>query len=84
MTMTTLELVCDATLCTDSAGIVGRVDVVTIDGDKSVPVGACSNDRALIYHGMEKPAVACGKHAQSLLTAVFRGHHNRVATSSGS
>lgn len=80
---------CDARYCTDDDGRVGFITALVatpIPGDeafttsdfKSVPVGHCSDDMYEVWHGMETPAYACGKHAQGMVSAsVFRGHRNR-------
>jgi hypothetical protein len=36
--------------------------------------GACSEDRVTIWHGMDTPARACGRHATYHTIYVFRGH----------
>lgn len=41
-------------------------------------VGSCSEDDVEVWHGMDEPAKACGKHATYDLQAVFIGHRNRV------
>lgn len=79
--------VCDATLDRDDAGVQGRFMAI-VSGENgaesvSVPVGACSDDRFQIWHGMDTPAIACGKHATTGIghgpvVSVFRGHRNRV------
>jgi hypothetical protein len=42
-------------------------------------IGACSSDRVQVWHGMDTPAIACGRHATYDQTAVFNGHRNRAA-----
>jgi hypothetical protein len=82
---------CDATYATDDAGRAGFQTVIlamTAPGDPgsaSVPVGACSDDRYRVWHGMDTPAIACGRHATGGIgggpdLAVFRGHRNRVSS----
>ena len=41
--------------------------------------GACSDDRVTVWHGMDSPAIGCGKHAYMRLpVALFRGHRVRL------
>ena len=81
---------CDATFATDDAGREGyqtvlvAVERVGDPGSVSVPVGACSDDRFRVWHGMTSPAIACGRHATGGIgggpdLAVFRGHRSRMA-----
>lgn len=79
---------CDATLCTDDDGVVGRISALVSHEDgariESVPIvgNSCSGERVVIWHGMDTPAHACGFHATYGKVAVFRGHRNRVAAAS--
>jgi len=45
-----------------------------------LPVGECSDDRFGVWHGMDTPAIACGKHAlpPGAGQAVFHGHRVRI------
>lgn len=76
---------CDATLCVDSAGNPGHFDAIGQNATTySASVGTCSEDRVTIWHGMDTPAISCGKHASCGIgggphLAVFRGHRARIA-----
>lgn len=87
MTATT-RVRCDATYARDDDGregfqtVIVAVEKIGDPGTASVPVGACSDDRVRIWHGMDTPAIACGRHASGGIgggpdLAVFRGHRNR-------
>ena len=80
---------CDARHCRDEFGVVGMVTNVGPNGGKySAPVGACSDDGLFeVWHGMDTPAYACGRHAHDTrdgvwphVTAypVFVGHRCRL------
>ena len=74
---------CDATYDRDD-GREGYVTAIVEGGTASVPVGECSADRVQVWHGMDTPAIACGKHATGGIGhgptfSVFRGHRNRVS-----
>ena len=81
---------CDATYARDGAGREGYLDAIVESGTPdgatcvSLPVGECSEDRVQVWHGMDTPAISCGRHATSGIgggpvLSVFRGHRNRVA-----
>jgi hypothetical protein len=79
---------CDAQRCKDSQGRAGRIDAIRgmtqadLDrgetGEYSADVGTCSDDLVTIWHGLDTPAIACGKHACYSPVAVFRGHRTRI------
>jgi hypothetical protein len=74
------DFICDAQLCTDSNGLLGHIDAIGAElKTYSAPVGECSDDKVEIWHGLDSPAIACGKHARYSYIAVFRGHRNRIA-----
>ncbi|MDP9820472.1 hypothetical protein J2S59_000281 [Nocardioides massiliensis] len=75
---------CDATYDRDDSGREGFFTAIVENGTESVSVGACSDDLVTIWHGMDTPAYACGRHATGGLAgrpvfSVFRGHRNRVS-----
>lgn len=87
--MSATRVRCDATYATDADGREGYKSVIVAKlsasdpGTASIPVGACSDDRVTIWHGMDTPAIACGRHASGGIgngpdLSVFRGHRNRI------
>ena len=85
---TTRNPQCDAQRCRDEQGRAGRIDAIRgitaeelaagEDGTYSADVGACSDDLITVWHGLDTPAIACGRHAHYSVIAVFRGHRTRL------
>lgn len=48
------------------------------DGKRGGAFGACSDDRMEVWHGLAKPAIACGRHVAHDIQAVFAGHRARI------
>lgn len=50
----------------------------TCDAKLADAFGVCSDDRMNVWHGLAKPAVACGRHVTYDIDKVFEGHRKRI------
>lgn len=48
--------------------------------DRDAIIGACNSHMVEIWHGYDSPAIACGRHADENLQAVFNGHRIQLET----